>query len=129
MFSLAIVLAVLATTVRGAPVEHPAGEPLYTKRNLIPGHTAYAKRDLIPGQTANVSYTSGSIFNFTDVPDPEPIRGTYGGATTYQQLENEQLDQQNPDVLASPGTDAGDVCKCLGFSTHPVAIGIQRSGS
>ena len=110
MFSVAIVLAVLATTIQGAPVVHPDGEPSFNKRNLI------------PGQTANVSYTSGSIFNFTDVPDPEPIRGSYGGMTTYQQLENEQLDQQNPDILASPGTDNGDVCKLLDPPAHSVSF-------
>lgn len=102
MFSVPLALALLATTAQGAPVIHPA-----TARTIV-DRAAYA-----PSQLSNSSLLSGVSFNFTDVPEPQPIRGDTGGYNDYQQLEDEPLDQQNPDILAPPDTDAGDVCESL----------------
>ena len=47
------------------------------------------------------------LWNETTTTDPEPVRGSLGGSILGPQ--NIPLDKQNPDLLAPPTTDNGDV--------------------
>ncbi|KAI9069577.1 oxalate decarboxylase [Trametes sanguinea] len=47
------------------------------------------------------------LWNETTTDDPEPIRGSLGGSILGPQ--NVAIDKQNPDLLAPPTTDNGDV--------------------
>ena len=47
------------------------------------------------------------LWNETTTEDPEPIRGKLGASILGPQ--NIPIDKQNPDILAPPTTDAGDV--------------------
>ena len=47
------------------------------------------------------------LWNLTTTEDPQPIRGTLGAPIMAQQ--NVPLQQMNPDLLAPPTTDSGDM--------------------
>lgn len=63
------------------------------------------KYELAPGQGASAEL--GIPFTFEDTTNPQPIRGDLGstdpGPRTYS------YDRLNPDTLAPPGSDSGDV--------------------
>lgn len=50
---------------------------------------------------------NGVLWNLTTTSDPQPIRGTLGASIMAQQ--NIPLQQMNPDLLAPPTTDNGDM--------------------
>lgn len=50
---------------------------------------------------------NGVLWNLTTTEDPQPIRGTLGAQIMAQQ--NVPLQQMNPDLLAPPTTDGGDM--------------------
>lgn len=51
---------------------------------------------------------NGPLWNASVVQDPQPIRGSLG-ATVIGSTGNSELDKQNPDLVAPPGSDHGDV--------------------
>ncbi|KAI0927194.1 hypothetical protein AcV5_007794 [Taiwanofungus camphoratus] len=67
------------------------------------------------GSAAESSFTvapasdapNGIMWNVTTDNDPQPIRGSLGGTILAQQ--NADLQRQNPDLLAPPTTDEGDI--------------------
>ncbi|KAL4248701.1 RmlC-like cupin domain superfamily protein [Abortiporus biennis] len=67
--------------------------------------------DPAPASSPTVPYASddpnGIAWNVTTDTDPQPIRGSLGG--TILGPQNIPLQQQNPDLLAPPTTDAGTV--------------------
>ncbi|KAL3435412.1 RmlC-like cupin domain-containing protein [Aspergillus tetrazonus] len=58
---------------------------------------------LVPGQTEDEDL--GVYLDFSNNPNPQPIRGSKGG--TDPGPRNPELDRQNSDKLAPPGTDHG----------------------
>lgn len=78
-----------------------------------------------PGQTDAAAI--GGILDFSNVENPQPIRGTKGG--TDPGPRTEEYDVLNPDKLAPPGTDHGSVDNAewpLGLS-H-MKLGLDRAG-
>lgn len=65
-----------------------------------------------PNQNLNSSLSSGESLNFTNIQVPEPIRGNEGSTWLSPEVNNE-LNRQNPDTLAPPKTDHGDVCEFI----------------
>lgn len=77
------------------------------------------------GSAAESSFTvapasdapNGIMWNVTTDNDPQPIRGSLGGTILAQQ--NADLQRQNPDLLAPPTTDEGDMyvfhCRTMRF--------------
>jgi len=65
----------------------------------------------------------GLILNFEDAGNPQPIRGENGntdpGPRTYE------YDRINPDLLARPGTDMGDIPN----SKWPMGLSSNRAGT
>jgi oxalate decarboxylase family bicupin protein len=77
--------------------------------------------------TQTDSPNPGAALNFTGVNNPQPIRGSKGGtqaasfSAAYQAL--------NPDVLAPPTTDHGDVQNAAWpMDLSPVKLGLNRAG-
>ena len=80
---------------------------------------------LVPGQTDTA--VIGAYLDFNNVQNPQPIRGSKGG--TDPGPRTEEYDQLNPDKLAPPGTDHGDVSNAqwpMGLS-H-AKLGLNRAG-
>lgn len=80
---------------------------------------------LVPGQTD--SAVIGAYLDFNNVEHPQPIRGTKGG--TDPGPRTEEYEVLNPDKLAPPGTDHGDVSNAqwpMGLS-H-AKLGLGRAG-
>ena len=100
MFSIHIAFALLVTMDCGVPVLPP------TTERTIENQATFA-----PEQKSNSSFVSGVSYNDTEVPEPQLVRRSYGIHQYLPQLEDATLHQQNPDILASPDTDAGDVCE------------------
>ncbi|EMC96323.1 hypothetical protein BAUCODRAFT_107856 [Baudoinia panamericana UAMH 10762] len=76
---------------------------------------------LAPGQTADAD--EGPYLDFSSNPNPQPIRGQNGA--TDPGPRNEAIQQQNPDALARPGTDSGDVPN----AKWPMGLSSTRSGT
>lgn len=71
----------------------------------------------LPAPSADASpatnaYTSSDpnlpLWNANSGSKPEPIRGSLGASVIGPQ--NIEVDLENPDLLAPPGTDNGEVC-------------------
>lgn len=62
---------------------------------------------------------SNPSFNFSDIAEPQPIRGDTGETAL---LTNHELDRQNPDSLAPPSTD----CSSTGSLKWPVSLSHNR---
>ncbi|KAN0095469.1 Bicupin, oxalate decarboxylase/oxidase [Hyaloscypha variabilis] len=80
---------------------------------------------LVPGQTDTA--VIGAYLDFNNVENPQPIRGSKGG--TDPGPRTEEYDILNPDKLAPPGTDHGDVSNAqwpMGLS-H-MKLGLSRAG-
>jgi hypothetical protein len=60
---------------------------------------------LAPGQTN--AATIGAPLDFSNIEHPQPIRGSKGGLDPGPQTP--EYSRLNPDKLAPPGTDHGDV--------------------
>lgn len=81
---------------------------------------------LVPNQ--NASATEGLILDFTEVENPQPIRGENGA--TDPGPRQYAYDRLNPDLLARPGTDYGDMPNAkwpMGLSSNRAGTG-DRSG-
>jgi hypothetical protein len=82
------------TTLRG----YDPSLPFSTEDTTIPeGQIVYA-----PDQASD---TIGESFDFSDVPTPQPIRGTKGG--TDPGPKQPEIDRTHPDILAPPQSDHG----------------------
>lgn len=80
---------------------------------------------LVPGQTN--AATNGPPLDFTTSQNPQPIRGTKGG--TDPGPRELGYDRLNPDKLAPPGSDSGNVNNAqwpLGLSHQK--LGLNRAG-
>ena len=77
---------------------------------------------LVPGQSD--AATIGAYLDFNTAQNPQPIRGSKGG--TDPGPRTEAYDRLNPDKLAPPGTDHGDVGNAqwpLGLSHAKLGLG------
>lgn len=75
-----------------------------TKNPAVVPSSAYS---ILPAQTADAD--TGLYLDFSQVENPQPIRGNGGKAPTDPGPRNTLLDKQNSDLFAPPGTDSGDV--------------------
>jgi len=118
----------LATAAPTGTASAPAPSALlgYNPSNaVINENTDDIPYSLVPGQT-DVAVI-GAYLDFNNVPNPQPIRGSKGG--TDPGPRTEEYDVLNPDKLAPPGTDHGNVNNAqwpLGLS-H-AKLGLGRAG-
>ncbi|KAH8151145.1 uncharacterized protein LAJ45_04847 [Morchella importuna] len=92
--------ALTATASLAGPL--PPGASAEPTQNTINAHP-----DLVPGQASNSSADASQSFDFLNVTDPQPIRGDMGSNDPGP--HDSAYDRQNPDTLARPTTDEGDV--------------------
>ncbi|KAK5736635.1 hypothetical protein LTR17_007292 [Elasticomyces elasticus] len=76
---------------------------------------------LFPGQDQDADL--GLYLDFSNDPNPQAIRGQIGG--TDPGPRNEAIQRQNPDLLARPGTDSGDIAN----AKWPMGLSSARSGT
>ncbi|KAK0121740.1 hypothetical protein ONS95_010026 [Cadophora gregata] len=77
---------------------------------------------LLPAQTQDAKI--GASFDFNGVENPQPIRGSKGGLDPGPRTT--EYDVLNPDKLAPPGTDHGNVANAewpLGLSHNKLGLG------
>jgi hypothetical protein len=109
-------LACLATLVYGAPPRKFALRAADTLDSFMGSPTTPIPHS--PGSTVRPASDDPNYPVYSpDVPSPaQPIRGSLGAAILGPQ--NIPIQEQNPDILAPPTTDHGDVCvlpNCLSF--------------
>lgn len=92
--------ALTATASLAGPL--PPGASAEPTQNTVNTHP-----DLVPGQDSNSSADANQSFDFQNVTDPQPIRGDMGSNDPGP--HNSAYDRLNPDTLARPTTDEGDV--------------------
>ncbi|EPS95953.1 hypothetical protein FOMPIDRAFT_92334 [Fomitopsis schrenkii] len=105
---LASVLCAIALT--SAALAAPAGSAAVSAGAVSASIIASSVLSAEPEQetTAHASDDpNGVLWNLTTTEDPQPIRGTLGAPIMAQQ--NVPLQQMNPDLLAPPTTDNGDI--------------------
>lgn len=105
---LASVLCAIALT--SAALAAPAGSAAVSAGAVSASIIASSVLSAEPEQetTAHASDDpNGVLWNLTTTEDPQPIRGTLGAPIMAQQ--NVPLQQMNPDLLAPPTTDNGDM--------------------
>ncbi|KAF4550420.1 Cupin-like protein 1 [Elsinoe fawcettii] len=106
---------VVADTPVGPPgasgqLRGPASLGGYSASNQVSSpDTAIPASDyqLAPGQEADEDL--GFYLDFSNIDNPQPIRGTPGNAPTDPGPRNRPLDKESSDFFAPPGTDAGSV--------------------
>ena len=76
---------------------------------------------LVAGQEEDADV--GLYLDFSNNPNPQPIRGSNGA--TDPGPRNEAIQKQDPDLLARPGTDMGDVPN----AKWPMGLSSARSGT
>ncbi|TEY39081.1 hypothetical protein BOTCAL_0468g00110 [Botryotinia calthae] len=76
---------------------------------------------MVNGQEADADL--GLYLDFNSVPNPQPIRGSLGQTDSGPQTYEYQ--KLNPDLLAPPGTDSGDVPQ----AQWPMSLSRNRLGS
>lgn len=103
-------LAFLSALAYGAPVNE-AGSPSFKRSDLdLSGRSPTIS--IVGDPSATVAPASDDP-NYQSYPPgtsgpAEPIRGGLGATIIGPQ--NIPIQQQNPDIVASPSTDSGDVC-------------------
>jgi hypothetical protein len=116
------VAAPTGTSTAAAPTALLGYNPANTVINENTDDIPYS---LVPGQTDTA--VVGAYLDFNNVQNPQPIRGTKGG--TDPGPRTEEYDILNPDKLAPPGSDHGNVNNAqwpLGLS-H-AKLGLGRAG-
>ncbi|EKG10822.1 Cupin 1 [Macrophomina phaseolina MS6] len=107
--SLSLLLGLSALrAVHAAPAVDPLrGSPAlqgYNPSNILTDEdTTKVQYELAPGQSDDADL--GTFLDFSNIENPQPIRGTKGG--TDPGPHNSDIDRQNSDKLAPPGTDHG----------------------
>jgi len=97
--------ACLATFVYSAPPRNLAFRAGQIDSSVGSSTTPIPPSQTVPPASNNPNYP---VYP-PDVPGPaQPIRGALGAAILGPQ--NLPIQQQNPDILAPPSTDNGDVC-------------------
>ncbi|KAH9826568.1 oxalate decarboxylase, partial [Teratosphaeria destructans] len=76
---------------------------------------------LVPGQEADADL--GLYLDLSSTPNPQAIRGGNGG--TDPGPRNEEIQRQNSDLFARPGTDNGNVAN----AKWPMGLSSARSGT
>ncbi|KAK4500225.1 hypothetical protein PRZ48_008412 [Zasmidium cellare] len=76
---------------------------------------------LVPGQEEEADL--GLYLDLSEVENPQPIRGGNGAPDAGPR--NEEIQRQNPDLLARPGTDMGDIPN----AKWPMGLSSARSGT
>lgn len=119
-------LAFAAPTGTSSAATAPTNLLGYSPSNVVINQdTDNIQYALAPGQTD--TGTIGAYLDFSNVENPQPIRGSKGG--TDPGPRTEAYDKLNPDKLAPPGTDHGSVANAqwpLGLSA--VKEGLGRAG-
>jgi len=98
-------------TILGPGVTYATGDA----ENYVSSYT------LAPLQTADADL--GLYLDLSTNPNPQPIRGGNGAIDAGPR--NEAIQRQNPDLLARPGTDHGDVPN----AKWPMGLSSTRSGT
>lgn len=115
------------------PTEEPVSQPLRGPAKLLgvgsnevnpanSGEVPSNEYKLAPGQSASADL--GIPFTFKDTPNPQPIRGDQGSTDAGPRTYN--YDRLNPDALAPPQSDHGDVKQAkwpLGLSHNRILPG------
>ncbi|KAL4904302.1 hypothetical protein BDW74DRAFT_29150 [Aspergillus multicolor] len=143
--TLAISLLALLPLIQAAPTFPRApvvskrqgtdsNPPLHGSKELL----GYSPNNKLTEQTTeNIVYTLatgqkedadlGVYLDFTNVENPQPIRGTKGG--TDPGPRNPELDRQNSDKLAPPGTDHGQTINAnWPMSLSKAKLGLDGAG-
>ncbi|KAL3491013.1 oxalate decarboxylase [Aspergillus germanicus] len=133
---LPLTLLTLLPSVYGAPAlpKRQGNPPLrgsedllgYSPDNTLTGQTTEdIEYTLVPGQTEDADI--GSYLDFSNTENPQPIRGTLGG--TDPGPRNAELDRQNSDKLAPPGTDHGQTINAnWPMSLSKAKLGLDGAG-
>ena len=117
-------IAFSAPTSKIAAVEQRDESLLgYNPTNVVQNEDTDAiSYSFVPGQTD--SAVIGAPLDFTTVENPQPVRGSKGGLDPGPRTEG--YDRLNPDKLAPPGTDHGNVNNAewpLGLSHAKLGLG------
>jgi hypothetical protein len=104
-------LGYLATLVYGAPAREFSLRAADTLGSYVGSPTTPIPHS--PGETVRPASDDPNYPVYPpDVPGPaKPVRGSLGAAILGPQ--NIPIQEQNPDILAPPTTDHGDVCVLL----------------
>jgi len=116
------IAAPTGTSSAAAPTSFLGYNPANGVKNEDTDAISYS---LVPGQTD--AATVGAYLDFNNAENPQPIRGSKGG--TDPGPHTEEYDKLNPDKLAPPGTDHGNVDNAewpMGLS-H-MKLGLNRAG-
>ena len=95
-------------TGAGPPLRGPASLLGFDPEELNGANSAIVPTnsyELVPGQTD--AAVIGVPLDFEDAKNPQPIRGSLG--TTDPGPRNYAYDRINPNILAPPGSDQGDI--------------------
>ncbi|KAL2865002.1 putative oxalate decarboxylase [Aspergillus lucknowensis] len=135
--ALVLALLTLLPSVHGAPAlpKRDGGNPPlrgpedllgYSPDNKLTGQTTEEiPYTLVPGQKEDADL--GLYLDFSNNDNPQPIRGSLGG--TDPGPRNRELDRQNSDKLAPPGTDHGQTINAnWPMSLSKAKLGLDGAG-
>lgn len=102
-----LIYILCAIALLGPVATAPAGSISYSVASGGAGTAVSSATE--PSETAPLASNNpnGITWSVTADADPQPIRGSLGA--TILGPQNVELDKQNPDLLAPPTTDAGDM--------------------
>ncbi|KAI0926167.1 hypothetical protein AcV5_008697 [Taiwanofungus camphoratus] len=102
-----LIYILCAIALLGPVATAPAGSISYSVASGGAGTAVSSATE--PSETAPLASNNpnGITWSVTADADPQPIRGSLGA--TILGPQNVELDKQNPDLLAPPTTDAGDI--------------------
>ncbi|OJJ07766.1 hypothetical protein ASPVEDRAFT_33956 [Aspergillus versicolor CBS 583.65] len=134
--TLAFAVLALLTAAQGAPTlpkRQGDNPPLRGSQDLL----GYSPDNKIPDSSAEIHYTPvpgqkddedlGVYLDFSKTENPQPIRGSLGG--TDPGPRNPEIDRQNSDKLAPPGTDHGQTINAnWPMSLSKAKLGLDSAG-
>ncbi|KAL4787009.1 RmlC-like cupin domain-containing protein [Aspergillus varians] len=133
---LAFPVLALLPLIQGAPTlpkRQDGNPPLrgsegllgYSPDNELTGDSTETHYTLVPGQTEDADL--GVYLDFSNTENPQPIRGSLGGSDPG--ARNSELDRQNSDKLAPPGTDHGQTINAnWPMSLSKAKLGLDGAG-
>lgn len=107
-------------SLRG-PTSLAGYNPAFPVDTALPATVPQDQYQLAPGQEEDADL--GLYLDLASVENPQPIRGGTN-APTDPGPRNKEVEKQNPDLYAPPGTDSGDVPN----AKWPLALSHNRHG-